>query len=175
MGIDASTNTLAFCIIENDKAVSWGEIRFSGADVFERLNSARQVISGLGTVFDCDYVAIEASVMVRSASVGIKLAYVYGAIISELMRGGAKVVEVYPIAWQSYIGNKNLTKTEKFKITNDNPGKSASWYKAYGRNLRKQRTMDWAKDTFGVKVDSDNVGDAFGLAYYAAHHLTEKR
>lgn len=172
MGIDASTNSLAFAVLQGDVVVKYGEIFFHGATVFDRLNDARAKTEGLLEEFDIEYVCIEASVMVRSISVAIKLAYVYGAIIGELLKGGATVVEATPIAWQAFIGNPNLTAAEKAQIKKDNPGKSKSFYQVEGRKIRKQRTIKWVYDTFGIELKSDNVADAFGLSYYASNHLT---
>ena len=44
------------------------------------------------------------------------MAYIFGAIMGELVDDGRKVVEVHPITWQSFIGNKNFTKAEKLEI-----------------------------------------------------------
>lgn len=173
MGIDASTNSLAFAVLQGDVVVKYGEIFFHGATVFDRLNDARAKTEGLLEEFDIEYVCIEASVMVRSISVAIKLAYVYGAIIGELLKGGATVVEATPIAWQAFIGNPNLTAAEKAQIKKDNPGKSKSFYQVEGRKIRKQKTMDFFNQKYGLNIESDNVSDAFGLAYYATHKLTE--
>lgn len=171
MGIDASTNSLAFCIMEGTTPVKWGEVQFKGATPFERLRSARAILDDFPGL-DVDYIVIEAAVMVRSASVGIKMAYVFGAIIGELTKNGAQVVEVYPIQWQSYIGNKNWTKAQKDAFKKEFPDKKASWYSNEIRKRRKDFTRNWVKSNWGYDIDSDNVTDAFGLAYYAAKELT---
>ena len=81
-----------------------------------------------------------------------------------------KVLEVHPITWQSYIGNKNFTKIEKNNIKNEFPGKTDSWYKNKIREIRKQKTIDFAK-SLSVNVDSDNVADACGIAWYALNNM----
>lgn len=176
MGIDCSTNSFAWAIIDKGTMVSYGEVMFEGSTVFERLNDARHKISRLMALnlFRADFVCIEAAVMVRSIGVAIKLAYVYGAVMSVLLENKAKVVEATPVAWQSYIGNKNFTKAEKETLKKDFPGKSASWYSNKSREIRKMRTLIWAREQFGVRTESDNVGDACGLAYYAYHNLTNR-
>ena len=174
MGIDCSTHSFAFAIIDNGTMVKYGEIFFTGATVFERLNDARHKIQLLMKHFDADFICIEAAVMVRSISVAIKLAYVYGAVMSVLLENKATVVEVTPVAWQSFIGNKNFTKVEKEVLKRDYPGKSASWYTTKSREIRKARTLSWAKDKFGVVTTSDNVGDSCGVAFYAYQNLTRR-
>lgn len=168
LGIDASTNSFAFCILDNGKPATWGEVNFSGATVYDRILDAKQKIKALkymGT-FDVDVMALEAAVMVRSAATGLKMAYVFGAIIGELIDDELKISEVHPIEWQSYIGNKNFTKAEKQQVKDANKDKSDSWIKNKIREMRKQKTMDFAA-TLGVITDNNNVGDAVGIAWFA--------
>ena len=129
LGIDASTNSFAFCLMHNDKPVKWGEVNFEGADVYERLHDAKVKIRSFKRHLDYDFIAIEAAVSVKSVQTGLKMAYIFGTIIGELMHDNIKVVEVHPITWQSYIGNKNFTKAEKEMVRLEFPGKSDNWYK----------------------------------------------
>lgn len=174
IGIDASTNSLAFAVFEDGKPVKCGEVFFTGATVFERLNDAKKKTAALvkSGVLKGDYVAIEAAIMVRNIETAIDLAYVYGAIIGELMVFNPEVHKIYPISWQSGIGNPNLKKAEKDALIKDNPGKSKTWYQNKGREIRKQRTLDIARKHFAIPSDSDNVGDAVGLALFCNEVLT---
>lgn len=176
IGIDASTNSLAFAIFENDKPVQCGEVVFKGSTVFERLKDAKQKTRALvkqGTLKG-DYVVIESAIMVRNVQTAIDLAYVYGAIIGELMANNPQVHKVAPITWQSGIGNPLLKAHEKAEIQKKNPGKSKSWYLTKGREFRKRRTLEIARRYFVIKGNSDNVGDAVGLALYASQTLTRR-
>jgi len=170
LGIDASTRSVAFCLFDNKKAVRWGEVFFDGGDVYQRILDAKNKMRGIAQTFPSDFVAIEAAVMVRSANTGLKMAYIFGAIMGELIADGRSVVEVHPITWQSFIGNKNFTKSEKLEVQKMYPGKSANWYKARVREMRKQKTIDFCS-SIGVKVESDNVADACGIGWYAANNL----
>ena len=114
--------------------------------------------------------AMEAAVMVRSANTGLKMAYVFGAIIGEILSDHIKVIEVHPITWQSFIGNKNFTKAQKTEVKLQNPGKSESWIKNKIREMRKDITKNFASK-HGVNTESDNVSDSFGIAWYASHEL----
>lgn len=178
IGIDASTNSLAFAVFEKGKPVECGEVKFNGASVFERLADAKvktRVLVDAG-ILKADLIAIESAVMVnKNIQVAIDLAYVYGAIIGELMVSNPEVVKVAPISWQSGIGNSNLTKQEKAKLQTDNPGKSDSWYKKAGRDLRKQRTLTIARNYFNIADGSDNVGDAVGLALFTSKNLARPK
>lgn len=170
LGIDASTRSIAFCLFENKTPIKWGEVFFDGGDVYERILDAKKKVKGIAKTLPSDLVAIEAAVMVRSANTGLKMAYIFGAIMGELIDDNRKVVEVHPITWQSYIGNKNFTKAQKLELQEKYPGKSANWYKAKMREVRKQKTIDFCQE-LGVVVESDNVADACGIGWYAANNL----
>jgi Holliday junction resolvasome RuvABC endonuclease subunit len=174
IGIDASTNSLAFAIFEGEKPISCGEVVFKGSTVFERLKDAKKKTRALveADILKADYVAIESAIMVRNVQTAIDLAYVYGAIIGELMALNPQVHKIAPISWQSGIGNPNLKPAEKAEIQNLFPGKSKSWYQNKGRQIRKQRTLDIARDFFDIPTGSDNIGDAVGLALHASRTLT---
>ena len=176
IGIDCSTQSLAYAIFDNGKAVTCGEIFFNGSDVYERLNDARRKTQALvdSGLMVGDYVGMEAAIAGKSSQVTIKLSYVYGAVLSVLMQNKMKVETVYPITWQTYIGNPNLKKHEKEQLRIDHPGRKDSWYQNEGRKMRKQRTLDFAKQYFQIPGNSDNVGDAVGVAYYTSKELTRR-
>ena len=98
--------------MQDDKPVKWGEIQFSGSDVYERILDAKRKVKAFKNELDTDFVVIEAAISVKSVHTGMKMAYVFGAIMGELLSDHIKVVEVHPITWQSYIGNKNFTKVK---------------------------------------------------------------
>lgn len=176
MGIDCSTHSLAFAIFDGKKPHRCGEIMFNGSNLYERLHDAHQKVPALvkSGVLKADYVVFEGAIVVgNNVRTGLSLAYVFGAVIGALMEGDMEVVTVSPLIWQSYIGNKNLTKIEKDRIRRENPGKTDSWYKNAGRQIRKQKTLDFAKQHFQIPTNSDNVGDSVGIAWYAANHLTK--
>jgi len=171
LGIDASTNSFAFCLMHNDKAVKWGEVKFDGSDVYERILDAKNKIKSFKNSLDYDFVVIEAAISVKSVHTGIKMAYVFGAIMSELLDDNVEVKEVAPIAWQSFINNKNFTKAEKQAVKDEFPDKSDNWIKNKIREKRKQKTINWVKDTYSISLESDNVADAFGIAYYITSNI----
>ena len=175
MGVDASTNSIAFCIFEDKKVISYGEINFEGSDVYERVLDAKRKMAALRAAgfFDVDFMAIEAGVMVKSAATGIKMAYVFGAIMGEILDDNIRVIEVHPITWQSYLGNKNYTKAQKESVKQEFPGHADSWYKNKIRQRRKEFTNNFVK-SLGVNTDSDNVSDAAGIAWYAVNNLAEQ-
>ena len=172
LGVDASTNSLAFCIFEDGHVKSYGEIFFDGSDIYERVLDAKRKTKALvdAGLLAADFMALEAGVVVKSAATGIKMAYVFGVIMGEILKDNMKVIEVHPITWQSYIGNKNFTKAEKQAVKDEYPGKSETWYKGQIRKMRKQKTLDFFKEK-GIITESDNVADAAGIAWYAVNNI----
>jgi Holliday junction resolvasome RuvABC endonuclease subunit len=174
LGIDASTNSIAFCLMENDKPLKWGKIEFAGSDIYEKIYDAKVKVSAMLDQLKSDYIVVEGAVFVKSADAVIKLSYVYGVVIAELMSTGASVITISPSSWQAYIGNKNPTKDEKQAIRVKNPGYAESWYKSQLRNMRKQRTVDYFNNKYGLSLNDFDVADSFGIAHYANKVLTER-
>ena len=174
LGIDASTNSVAFCLMENDIPLKWGKIEFVGSDIFEKIYDAKVKMHAMLNELNSDYIVVEGAVLVRSPDAVIKLSYVYGVVIAELMSTGAKVITISPTSWQAYIGNKNPTKDEKSAIRLKNPGYADSWYKNQLRNMRKQRTVDYFNNKYNLSLNDFDVADAFGIAHYSNRVLTER-
>ena len=174
LGIDASTASVAFCLIEDNKPVKWGKINLVGNDIYEKIYDAKVKTRSILNEIKSDYIAVEGAVLVRSPDAVIKLSYVYGVVIAELMSTGAKVITISPSAWQAHIGNKNPTKDEKSAIRLLNPGYADSWYKNKLRNMRKQRTADYFNKKYNLNVEDYDVADSFGIAYYANEVLTKR-
>jgi Holliday junction resolvasome RuvABC endonuclease subunit len=174
LGIDASTNSIAFCLMENDVPLKWGKINLTGNDIYEKIYDAKRKMSVMLDELKSDYIVVEGAILVRSPDAVIKLSYVYGVVIAELMSTGAKVITISPTAWQAYIGNKNPTKDEKSAVRVKNPGYADSWYKTQLRNMRKQRTVDYFNDKYKLSLEDFDVADSFGIAHYANKVLTER-
>ena len=174
LGIDASTNSIAFCLMENDVPLKWGKINLTGNDIYEKIYDAKRKMGVMLDELKSDYIVVEGAILVRSPDAVIKLSYVYGVVIAELMSTGAKVITISPTAWQAYIGNKNPTKDEKSAVRVKNPGYADSWYKTQLRNMRKQRTVDYFNSKYNLSLEDFDVADSFGIAHYANKVLTER-
>jgi Holliday junction resolvasome RuvABC endonuclease subunit len=174
LGIDASTNSIAFCLMENDVPLKWGKINITGNDIYEKIYDAKRKMGVMLDELKSDYIVVEGAILVRSPDAVIKLSYVYGVVIAELMSTGAKVITISPTAWQAYIGNKNPTKDEKSAIRLKNPGYADSWYKTQLRNMRKERTVDYFNNKYRLSLEDFDVADSFGIAHYANKVLTER-
>lgn len=169
MGADCSTHSFAFSIFDDGKLVQYGEIKYYGDSVFERLADGQRKVAALRDRLQVDLVAIEGAVYVQNKKTVILLAYSFGAIIAALINSGAVVEEYAPMTWQNKIGNKPLTKDHKAAIMKEHPGRSKSWYSNKYREIRKARTRQWVKENLGPDVENDNVTDAIALGWVAAH------
>ena len=174
LGIDASTNSIAFCLMEDNLPLKWGKVDLVGSDIYEKIYDAKVKMNVMLDELKSDYIAVEGAILVRSPDAVIKLSYVYGVVIAELMSTGSRVITISPSSWQAYIGNKNPTKDEKQAIRVKNPGYADSWYKTQLRNMRKQRTVDYFNKKYKISLDDFDVADSFGIAHYANKVLTER-
>jgi Holliday junction resolvasome RuvABC endonuclease subunit len=176
IGIDASTNTLAFCYMTSDgHPHMWGEFSLGkGADLHTRLGQAYKNIENLLDVVLEDtenaHCYIESAVKMSNIKTTINLSYMYGIIIGAMKSRGITVHEVSPITWQNFIGNKALSKTEKQAFADQYRNLSPSTVKNKIREFRKQRTIKWVKQTFDKDIESDNCADAFGICWYGVKH-----
>lgn len=167
LGIDASTNSLAFCLYDEYGPVKWGEISFKGSSVFERLAYAQNVNRIIKSELQADLICFESAVYIQNKRTVILLAYSFGSIISSLMSKGTQIEDISPLVWQKEIGNNPFTKAEKEAIYKEFPNKSKSWYSNKIRDIRKERTIGWCKEMFNIDVESDNVSDAIAIAHVA--------
>jgi hypothetical protein len=160
--------------MENDVPLKWGKINLSGEDIYDKIYNAKVKMALMLDELKSDYIVVEGAVFVKSADAVIKLSYVYGVVIAELMSTGAKVITISPSSWQAYIGNKNPTKEEKAAIRLKNPGYADSWYQNQLRNMRKQRTVDYFNKKYSLALTDFDVADSFGIAHYSNSILTER-
>lgn len=173
LGIDCSTNSLAFAVYEDGTLTSWGEVGFGKGDALHRMNRANRVVISLmkqPQFQNVDLVAFEGATYVQNHKTAIFLAMAFGAALSPFIRPGIDAMEVPPITWQQYIGNRAFTKAEKDELKKQYPDHSDNWRKEKMREIRKQRTLTWAKDKFGVDIQSDNISDAIGVGWYGLNN-----
>lgn len=170
--IDASTNNFAFAIYSHNKLAEYGKINFEGSNVYEKVTDACKKSKALFSYYNCmQAIVIEHTVFMNSPKTAADLALVQGAILGGAGLAGIKTIgRVSPITWQSYIGNKKLTKEEQLQIRSVNPGKSVSWYKSYERDFRKQRTIKLLDILYDKKIEDYDVADACGIGHWAINN-----
>jgi len=169
--IDASTNNLAYAIFDGEDLERYGKISFGGQTIYEKISNINNLILG---EFEHDWIhtaVMERAVFMNSPKTMSELSMVQGAIMAGLSSAKIKnCLGVPPITWQNGIGNKALTKSEKLEIRKEYPDKSASWYKNYEREFRKQRTIKFVNINYDVSIDDNDIADAIAIGHYIIHH-----
>jgi hypothetical protein len=167
--IDASTNSLAFALFAGEDLGTIGKINFEGNDTYEKVMDAGKKVKAFFDYYGgFEAIVIEHTVFMNSPKTAADLALVQGAILGAAGQSGTKVIgKVAPITWQNYIGNKKISKDEQLFIRSQNPGKSASWYKSYERNLRKERTIKFINTIYDRSINDNDVADACGIGHWA--------
>jgi Holliday junction resolvasome RuvABC endonuclease subunit len=169
--IDASTNSLAFAVFHGKELQYCGKINFTGKDTYEKLIDAGRKCKQFFEIFtDFDAIVIEHTIFINSPKTQADLALVQGAMLGAAAANGVKAISsVSPMTWQNFIGNKRLTKDEKFAVVKNNPEKSASWAKTQERELRKQRTIRFINVQYDKDIHDNDVADAVGIGHWAAN------
>ena len=169
--IDASTNSLAFSLFVDGELESYGKIRFSGKDTYEKVGDAARKSKALFEILCVDAIIIEQTIYANSPKTAANLALSQGAMLGAARIAGVRIIgSTSPMVWQNWIGNKRLSSEEKLEIVQTNPGKSKSWLKSQERSLRKSRTIKYVNIQFDIHVDDDDVADAIAIGHWANHN-----
>lgn len=169
--IDASTNSIAFAIFKNSQLQASGKLNFNGKNIYEKVKDAALKTKDFFNLYKINAVVIEHTVFINSPKTAADLALVQGAILGALWNCGVTDVgSVSPITWQSYIGNKKMTKEERLLLKSKNPGKSDSWLKSYERSLRKQKTINFVNINYDRALEDNDVADSIAIGHWAIHN-----
>lgn len=172
--IDASTNSIAFAIFEEDELKKSGKINFSGTRTYDKVADAAQKALGIFKLFEIDAIVIEHTVFMNSPKTAADLALVQGAVLGSAGINHINIAgSINPITWQTFIGNGKLKVDDKQKIVNDNPGKSKSFYKKLERELRKNKTINFVNINYDRSIKDDDVADAVAIGHYALHNWSK--
>jgi Holliday junction resolvasome RuvABC endonuclease subunit len=175
--IDASTNSLAFALFDTQEKTlgTIGKINFKGNSTYEKVMDAGQKVKSFFDYYGgFEAIVIEHTVFMNSPKTAADLALVQGAILGAAGQSGTKVIgRVSPITWQNYIGNKKISKDEKFYIKSKNPTKSDSWLKSFERDLRKQRTINFINVQYDRTITDNDVADACGIGHWAMNNWSK--
>jgi len=171
LGIDPSTKSIAYCLLDGTQIVATGDEELAGSELYERMQNAYRVGEEL-LKLEPDFVAIESAVYVNNRKTVIKMAYFYGILMGMFANAGILFDDVPPITWESWIGNPPTRKAERTRFKKKNPSMSAYKIKKHFREERKQRTIDWVKERYDFDTDNDNIADAIAIATYGREVLT---
>lgn len=166
--VDASTGSIAFAFFVDFELNSYGKVSFSGSGIYEKIADTAKKTQSMFKAMPTDCMVIEKTIFANSPMVAANLALSQGALIAGATLSGVKMVHsVAPISWQSYIGNPLIKKEEKDLIRFQNPGKSAAWYKAKERDIRKNRTIEIVNRKYSINITDNDVADAIGIGMFS--------
>lgn len=167
VAVDSSTTSIAFAYVSDNKISKYGKMEFKGDGIYQRLRDISVKTEALFKVLPTECIVIEASFYSNNPKTSTNLALAQGAILGAAsVMGVKKIGSVVPIQWQSGIGNKSFTKEQKAEVMKEFPGKSSGWYQNKVRSLRKQITINYVNDKYGLNVDDNDVADALGIAAF---------
>lgn len=176
LGIDSNSKKIAWVIVEDGVLHSYGEIFFKDTYFNKRLGSARKLLEDAVPLLfnDIDYIGFERAIKVNSASTVIMLAEMFGVIKSVLTDIEATLVEVTPIAWQTWCGNPNITGEKRRELISSHPElKTKTQVSAFIRNYRKNVTLDFIERKTGIRMPNDDLSDAAGIAFFIDNKMRE--
>ncbi len=173
LGIDASTKSLAWGLIEDSELLAYGEIFFMGSTFELRLKEARTKTLAFMDIWDrADYIIFERAIIGPNREVALKLAQIFGVMKSCLADSSARLVEAPPMVWQEAIGNtvfRGRARTEFLKLHPE--WKTKAKQSTGVREFRKNVTREIVIDCFGEDIESDNITDGIGLALFGQKTL----
>jgi Holliday junction resolvasome RuvABC endonuclease subunit len=169
LALDCATTNTGFALFHNEVPVKYGKLHFDGHAEYDKVISAAQTMYAFVKEFPVSTIVIESSFFGTNPKVATNLALSQGAALAGAsLAGVTHIGSVVPSQWQRGIGNALLTREEKAAIMKEFPKKSASWYKTFGRTLRKTRTVDIVNDRFDLAVGDYDVADAVGIGLYVS-------
>jgi len=143
LGLDQSTTICGYCVIENDKILTYGVHEEKNDDIVHRIMKHKQWMKGIIDIWEIDYVILEEVYMSRNAKTALMLGQVLGALqIAAYEQLGNKPMIVSPATWRSYCNIK---------------GRS--------RQQQKENAQQFIKEKFDITVSFD-CADAICIALY---------
>lgn len=176
LGVDSNTNKIAWAIVKDGTLEAYGEIYFKETLFNNRLLVARRQLEDSVPLFgEVDYIGFEKAVRVNSVDTMIKLAEMFGVIKSVLMELKGTLVEVTPLAWQTWAGNPVIKDEKKRELVSKHPElKTRSQINNFVRAHRKQKTIDFVEKETGIKMQNDDLGDAAAISLFIYNKMKDK-
>ena len=101
LGLDASSTTIGYCLLEGDRVAMSGEIALRGSDIADRCRQAQNALIRLIDGRSIDAVAIEAPVVRRFVGKGGRRVDTANAVIPQARVSGAllALISLRELAW----------------------------------------------------------------------------
>lgn len=162
LGIDPSSNSIAFTLVEDGRPTKWGKMIFfrkstMGAKMVMLSHLLDEIIKFTG---EPTHVVIEEMIFVQNPQASRVLSYIAGAIQYDLVNRGIEVECVPPMVWKNWHGH---TKVTKALIA------ANGWNKKQADHFRKSQIQDKIADEWDwFRYSDSDVADSCGIALWGA-------
>jgi len=175
MGMDCNSKKLSYVITKDGEIETYGEVYFTEENFHDRLGQAQKVVGDMLHVFgELDFLGFEKAIKAKSVDTALKLGYMFGSVLGALSDLDTTMVEVQPLVWQSWAGNKNILGNERKALLAEHPElKTKSQIATFIRNYRKERTLKFVEEQTGIRLPNDDLGDAACLSLYVADKMKD--
>lgn len=161
LGIDPSSNAIAWTLIENGRPVRWGKLTFYRKSTLQaKFIMLQDMMNIILNDTNPTYVVLEQMISVQNPQTTRVLSYIAGAIMYECAIRGYHVEDVPPMTWKNYHGYTRVTK----QLVAAN-----RWTKKEADHFRKSQMQDKIADRWNHFHYSDtDVSDSCGIALWGA-------
>lgn len=174
IGIDPSTNSLAFAVVDRNKKGKVflnykGKINFKGdpqSVKFRKISSWIERQYKDDDTFNIECV-IEQTIFIQNPQTSRLMAYITGYTWGRMIQAGIPVSDIGPMTWKSWLGYKKVTKAQKEQWKEE--GLSEKDVKKKANFERKHRTRLILEDK-GIREEDDDIMDAVGIALWGVHN-----
>lgn len=143
LGLDQSSTICGYCVIENNKLLTYGVHEEKNPDIIHRIMKHKQWMKGVVDIWEIDQVIFEEVYMSNNAKTALSLGQVLGALqIAAYEQLGTKPLVVSPASWRSHCGIKGKARAQQ-----------------------KENTQKYIKNKFDI-VASFDCADAICIAIY---------
>lgn len=147
IALDESTTCTGYAVFENGELIEHGIFSFKSKDVLERVSLIMEEIEELINVYKPDNMVIEDVQITMNAAT------------AKSLLGLQFMIEVY--------AHRNNISCETYRTTKWRKILGLSNSRSLDRKAKKQETIDYVKDKYGIDVLKDDESDAIaiGTAY----------
>lgn len=173
MGVDSSSQGIAWAIIENEELIASGKIDLSKMKEFtHKMSFFTSEWETILEEYQPNYVYVEKSIFVKNPATARLLSYVVGSILTFTTYRGVEIDDVEPATWKAWLGYKNLS--SKF-VKEAKEALGATEGKKFCDKLRKSQTQRVIRHNYPSwewEYDDHDISDAVGIALWAVNHVS---
>ena len=164
LGVDASTTGVAATLLVNGKPQTVVKLSLKSADIHERMVRVKKWFPKVLEHTKPDFVIIESPYLSINAQTTMKLSFMVGIILGEVLIKKIPVTDVGPSTWKKLLGYKMLTKAWQNQIIKE---LGATEGRKEIARLRKSQIQDIMRERFPAwSWDDDDEADSCGVALY---------